>query len=320
MAAGPFAPTAGPPPPAAVAAEEVPLEVPRSQRWPYFVAAAAVLVILGGAAAYFFVLRPSMRSPVVPTPVAAPAPVVEPADKAGTDAGVAVAPAPAPAGDAAARAAEKPAGDAAALAAEKPAEGTAAAAPAEGPAPGRPEAAVPRPPDEDTTATAKPADTSAGKPTPPPRKSKRQLRAEQVKHAKELIDQGKYAEAREVLTRALPLGDEGQIRELMGLSHQRAGELWPAIHHLDKAAQLSSGGEQARRYVNVGMLYTKLGKKSEACLAFAAADAAAPGHAAAQKQLAAYCHRGGKPAPGGPAPPPAKGPSAPAKVPAGKLR
>ena len=97
--------------------------------------------------------------------------------------------------------------------------------------------------------------------------------------------------ARETLTRALKMADDAAVRDLLAQSHLRARELWPAVHHLEKAAARSSGNERARRYSTLGGVYEQLGKRGEACRAFRVALAASPGYAPARRQ-AAHCPTG----------------------------
>jgi Flp pilus assembly protein TadD len=124
-----------------------------------------------------------------------------------------------------------------------------------------------------------------------------EIRRRFLKRGRELIDLGQHQRARDQLTRALKMADDGAVRELLALSHQRAGELWPAVHHLQKAAERSTGARKARCSDNLGVVYLQLGKKTEACRAFRAALMAAPGFPAAQRHLEARCGKSAQAAP-----------------------
>jgi light-harvesting protein B-800-850 alpha chain len=223
------------------------------------------------------------------TPVAAAGAESEkPVAAAGADGAAPAAVAAAPAEPAAAPAAGAPLDAGAAAAAGKPAAepGKPAAEPA--PEPGKP-AAEPAP------AARKPAPAAAAKTedaalsAAAKRKLKQKEREALMRQGYELIANNQQSAAREALNKALKLGDDPGVRELLAMSHRRSGEMAPAAVHLERAAAASSGVSRARRYVAVGDLYLQLGKKADACRAYRSAASAAPSFEPAQKQLANKC-------------------------------
>jgi hypothetical protein len=322
------APAAGPggsaaPPPRPVPDFEVPIdEIPRRRPVAlYVVGGVGALVVLGLVAFVglrFLRTSPSARSevavaaasatdaapvPAAPTAPAVPAAATQPADPstaatAADAAGPTAALAAAASEDASAApvaavgADASPAKTAAAAAEAAPADAGPAAVAAGGqvdaaPAP----AAKPRVAEADLTAAER-------------RKLKQKERETLLRRGYELIEHNQQDKAREALTRALKMGDDPAVRDLLAMSHRRSGELWSAAHHMEKAAAHSRGAAGARRYVALGALYAQLGKKSDACRAYRAALSALPTYGPAQQQ-AASCPGGAGPAP--------KGPPAPAR-------
>jgi len=216
----------------------------------------------------------------------------KPVAAAGADGAAPAAVAAAPAEPAAAPAAGAPLDAGAAAAAGKP-----AAEPA--PEPGKPAAepapAARKPAAEPALAARKPAPAAAAKTedaalaAAAKRKVKQKEREALMRQGYELLAKNEQSAAREALNKALKLGDDPGVRELLAMSHRRSGELAPAAVHLAKAAAASSGVSRARRYVAVGDLYLQLGKKADACRAYRSAASAAPSFEPAQKQLASKC-------------------------------
>jgi tetratricopeptide (TPR) repeat protein len=134
----------------------------------------------------------------------------------------------------------------------------------------------------------------------PSTKSRAMLRRERVaaqkkrlrfclKRSKKLIRKQKHKEARKLLTVALKISDDYRVRSLMARSHQAAGELWPASHHLQKAASKAPKRLRPGLYNRLGLIYVKLGKRSKACAAFKQAQAARPGDRRASLHISKHC-------------------------------
>jgi hypothetical protein len=297
--------------------------VPRSRAGLYVAIGLGALVVLGavGFVGSRFLFRPKAPKavaavdavdPALPQPpsaepraaagAGAAAPAAAPAAAAGTEGAAPVAAAGAEGEKPVAAAGADGAAPAAVAAAPaEPAAAPAAGAPAAEPAPepGKP-AAEPspepgKPAAEPAPAARKPAPAAAAKTedaaleAAAKRKLKQKEREALMRQGYELITKNQQSAAREALNKALKLGDDPGVRELLAMSHRRAGELAPAAVHLEKAAAASSGVSRARRFVAVGDLYLQLGKKAEACKAYRSAASAAPSFEPAQKQLASKC-------------------------------
>jgi hypothetical protein len=298
--------------------------VPRGRAGLYVAIGLGALVVLGavGFVGSRVLFRPKLPKSVAAVDAVDPAlpqpPSAEPRAAAGADA---AAPTAAPAAAAGAEGAapvaaagaesEKPVAAAGADGAAPAAVAAAPAEPAAAPAAGAPldagaAAAAGKPAAEPAPEPGKPAAEpapSARKPAPAPaaktedaalsaaakRKLKQQEREALMRQGYELIAKNQQSAAREALNKALKLGDDPGVRELLAMSHRRSGELAPAAVHLEKAAAASSGVSRARRYVAVGDLYLQLGKKADACRAYRSAASAAPSFEPAQKQLASKC-------------------------------
>jgi uncharacterized protein HemY len=89
-----------------------------------------------------------------------------------------------------------------------------------------------------------------------------------LKQANRLIRKKKHAEARKLLTDALKISDDYRVRQLLGRSHDSAGEMWPAAYHYEKAAASAPGRLKPRLYDRLGLIYTRVKKRAKACKAF----------------------------------------------------
>jgi hypothetical protein len=282
--------------------------IPRRRMWPFIAAGVGALVVLGLAVVIGERVTRSAGGGkgavvVVPTAPADSAPAAPATDAAAPTAVAARAAGDASAAPVAVAAAD--AGAATAVAVAPPPE----AAPVDAGAGGRAAAA---PADAGGQTPAAPADAAAAPApvrvaeAPLSPEAKRKLRQKEreglLRRGYELIEKNDQARAREMLTRALKMGDDPAVRDLLALSHRRSGELWPAAHHMEKAAASSGGAARARRFVNLGALYAQLGKRADACKAYRAALSAVPTYAPAQKQIDAQCPGGAKPPGGTPKP------------------
>ena len=140
-------------------------------------------------------------------------------------------------------------------------------------------------------------DTAAA---PPSTKSAALLRRERIaaqkrrlrfclKRSKKLIRKRQHKEARKLLTVALKISDDYRVRSLMARSHQAAGELWPASHHLQLAAGKAPKRLRPGLYNQLGLIYLKLRKTSKACAAFKQALAARPRDRRASLNISKHC-------------------------------
>jgi hypothetical protein len=116
---------------------------------------------------------------------------------------------------------------------------------------------------------------------------RRQRRLNHLKAAAELIGARRLPEARRQLTIALKLSDDYQVRRMLAVSHERAGELWAAAYHLDKA--LAKAPRQAKPALadHLGTVLVRVGQRAQACSRFKAATEA--GFKPAGKHLKQHC-------------------------------
>jgi hypothetical protein len=117
---------------------------------------------------------------------------------------------------------------------------------------------------------------------------KRRLRA-YLKRARKLIRKKQHGEARKLLTAALKISDDYRVRSLLARNHAAAGELWPATHHLKKAAAKAPNRAKAGFFNQLGLTYVKLGKSSAACAAFRQALKAKPTDRRAGLLISKHC-------------------------------
>jgi hypothetical protein len=111
-----------------------------------------------------------------------------------------------------------------------------------------------------------------------------------VARAEDFVRWERYAAARGYLERARHLGDDAAVRELLAAVNEKLGQIWPAIGHLRKAADLSPS--PAPIQYRLFQLYDRVGKQKNACAALRAAAAARPEWA---KEAADRCGPGGRP-------------------------
>ena len=134
-------------------------------------------------------------------------------------------------------------------------------------------------------------DASVGEPStgmePDHKLSRKERRREYIKKGRQLIRRGRQREARAVLTKALNIWDSASLRQLFAKSHERAGEVWPAIHHLKKA--LAKSPRSAYTLTRLGKLYLRAGKRSLACAQLRKALRVKAGYRTAQKALKRSC-------------------------------
>ncbi|MCA9670739.1 MAG: hypothetical protein KC503_34320, partial [Myxococcales bacterium] len=104
----------------------------------------------------------------------------------------------------------------------------------------------------------------------------RRARRALVRSAQRAIRRRRFAQARRSLTAALKLSDGYRLRELMALTHQLSRELWPATHHLKKAATLAPARSQGRLHYKLAMIYFLLKKQSLGCAALRRAAKSKP--------------------------------------------
>ena len=108
---------------------------------------------------------------------------------------------------------------------------------------------------------------------PKRKKTKKQLRKEYVKKARQMISGGQYAASRRHLTAALRIHDGAYIRMLFAQTYAKAGNTWSAIHHQKKAVSMS--GSAYYRLV-LARYYLKVGKRGQACTQIRAARKRSP--------------------------------------------
>jgi hypothetical protein len=79
------------------------------------------------------------------------------------------------------------------------------------------------------------------------------------------------------------------VRSLFAQSYASEGKLWPAIHHLQKAAAKAPARLKPGLLDQIGLHFVRLGKRGKACQAFRRALAIKPGHGGASAHLARHC-------------------------------
>ncbi len=132
--------------------------------------------------------------------------------------------------------------------------------------------AGPRPPDAGPRPEAV-GSSPGSRPAASPVSTRQATQAYHLLQARRLLDGGRPKRARDHLVQALQLGDGRRVRELLSRSHEEAGELGPAIHHLEKAVTMRGG---RRLQLHLGHLYLRAGKTRQACASFKVARRVAP--------------------------------------------
>lgn len=121
------------------------------------------------------------------------------------------------------------------------------------------------------------------------RRARHLRRLRRMKRAARLIHRGQYKRARKQLTLALRSSDDYRVRRLLCRSHEAAGELWPAIHHLQQAIERAPARLRSSMRNRLGLLYARVGKRSRACQSFTAVLKTRPNDSRAKKYRALYC-------------------------------
>ena len=118
------------------------------------------------------------------------------------------------------------------------------------------------------------------------RKLKKQ-RKELILQALRLQRKRQWIASRQHLTLALKLGDGADLRRLFSVSYERVGQLWPAVHHQEKAL-IYSAGSATDRLLLAG-LYVKVGKKVQACQLIRIVRKERPEHLRALQLATRHC-------------------------------